>query len=289
MRDQIDDYINSILISVLNTNVHQNITDELNDHILSLIEEKIEMGMEEEEALSESLKSIGDPKFLSRKYNSVYSISRLPLILWSVMNILLLSFIFFIILNQLRIFNTIDHLLFIVTILICIISLVLNIKYVTTLNILMKDNLIFVQHKYKRSSSYIENKTNKLFIVGYTILVLLIFSAVFVRIILEGFNQYLVDGNYSILMLLVMHSNYLLGIIVYFKYPKLIITDRGLYIFTDIPKLIRWDDFNQYKWIKDSGAYRLDLSNNKRYKKIYGRFIDVDKIVIDNILKNKKN
>ncbi|MPW26764.1 hypothetical protein GC105_13310 [Alkalibaculum sp. M08DMB] len=62
-----------------------------------------------------------------------------------------------------------------------------------------------------------------------------------------------------------------------------------MYIFTDIPKSIRWGDFNQYKWTKDSGAYRLDMSNNKRYKKIYGRFIDVDKIVIDNILKNNKN
>lgn len=85
-----------------------------------------------------------------------------------------------------------------------------------------------------------------------------------------------------------MYSNYLFLFIIYSQYPGLVITEQGLYLFVDIPKLVPWDDIKDYKWAKVLNKYHLELCKNTKYKKIHRNFPISDKIIIDFIIRDRK-
>lgn len=283
MREQIDNYINSILQSVLNSNIHEDIRTELSDHILFLVEEKIGIGMQEKDALQESLLSMGKPKELSARFNEIYHINKSFLIIIAVVNVFFIVLLSNFILN-ISAYQTIDYIFFFIITTTILYSLFFCIKFVFTINNVNKDTIYYSQHNYVKTKSYIENLTNKIFFIGSSLFFLSYFIITFLCIIEVGINEFFINSSHT-LFLIIMYLNSFFMIIINKKYPQLIISKQGLYVFTNIPKLIPWNNFKYNKWIKNSSRNVLELSNYQKTKRIYGNFNDSDKIIIDNIIK----
>ncbi|MFZ7120362.1 MAG: permease prefix domain 1-containing protein [Eubacteriaceae bacterium] len=283
MSKEIDQYIELILQSVLNTDLHEDISSEIYDHIQSLVEEKIEQGMEENDAIRKSILSMGEPKELSARFNEIYHMNKSLLIIIAIVNAFFIVLLSNFILN-ISAYQIIDYVDFILITTSTIYSIFYCIKFVFTLNNVSKDTIYYSQQNDAKTKSYIENLTDKIFIVGGSLFFLSYFFIIFLFIIEVGINEFFINSSHT-LSLITMYLNGFFMIIINKKYPPLIISKHGLYIFTYIPKLIAWNNFKYNKWIKTSNRNILELSNYQKTKKVYGNFTDSDKIIIDNIIK----
>ncbi|MFZ7132979.1 MAG: permease prefix domain 1-containing protein [Eubacteriales bacterium] len=288
MRKETERYIHRILQTVLNTKVHESIKAELNDHIESLVEEKMQEGLSEEDAVKESIQSIGNPKELGKQLNSIYKISKMPIVLMLILNITSLIILSFIIITKSS-FGIIDILIFIFNILMTFMGLFFSIKYLQALSYVTRKTIRFTQQKGKITKSYIENLTNKIYIIGVgAFLILMTFLTLF-EMIHEGINLWIANGFHTHIFQISLYANLFFMVIINIKYPKVIVLEDGIYVFVDLPKYILWKDIKDHKWTKTFGKYRLDICKDKKTKKIHGNFNSSDKMMIDHLLSNHQD
>jgi len=81
MKNSCDSFIEDVLSAVLDTSRHQDIRDELSDHIQLSLEEEMQKNLTEEDAIKKILFLMGEPGDLGKKLNSVYKVDKRPLIL----------------------------------------------------------------------------------------------------------------------------------------------------------------------------------------------------------------
>lgn len=284
MRREFEVYIDSILSTVLNTQVHENITSELKDHLESLMEEKTEKGMHEEQAVKESIAAMGDPKKLGKEFNKIYTIGKAPVVFMTILNIFSILIFIYMLLTKNN-FRIVDYTMFLFVPLMTFVCLYFSIKYFIVLSKLSEKTIHFVQQKGKWTKSYIENLTNRIYVVGVGAFLILMIVLAIVDILNSGIKL-LVSDNYIYIFQIVMYANLYFMVIINIKYPHLIALKEGIYIFVDIPKLIVWEDIDDFHWVPTLGKYRLDIYKNNRRKKIYGNFNNSEKIIIENILMN---
>lgn len=283
MNNAIDQYINHILQSVLNTEMHEDIRTELNDHIYSLLEEYLQLGIPEKDATEKAIKSMGEPNALGNQLNNVYHFNTKPLTIILVLNILTALFSIYMV-TQIDNFKIIDYIVLIFTFLNNFIFLSFSLYFRHLLSNAANDTIYYSHMNHLKENSYIENLTGKVYIIGASIFIILLIMLLIAAIIEEGFPTFFIDKLHLILMIS-YNSNAFLLLLLNKKFPNIVLTESGIYTFFDIPRCIPWKEIENHKWTGSFGIYQLKLFKGKKYKKVYGKFKSTDKIILNNLIK----
>lgn len=287
MRDKINTYINDILQSVLNIEEHDNIRDELKDHLLTQVEEKMNNGMKEEEAINQAILSMGKPKNLAKKFNSIYKVNKIPLFTWAGMNLIFLLFISYL-LPAFNAMRTLDILAILFVSSLSLVSLYSSGKQFYYLKDVQNNSIYYAS---VNSKTYTQKVIYKLVVVLFTALLLYFSYGLFMVIQKDLLKKMIQDNSYFALLNLGIWSNYAFSYIVSYNYPSILLTDKGIYRLGELPRRISWESIKGYEWNKILGKYHLSLLKGNYFKKVRvpAKLETSDKIIIDTIIKSKKD
>lgn len=278
MKNSCDSFIKNVLSAVLDTSRHQDIRDELSDHIQLSLEEEMQKNVTEEDAIKKVLFLMGEPGDLGKKLNSVYKVDKRPLILMDFVIIFMSSIIIYAIF-QMIIPKPSVYALLLLAISTNLLYLVMNIKFKIYLDKIEKELIYFAENK----STYIEKLTIKIFIGIGIAFIILIAGVLFMGKPEVGNSNYLIMINVN------FYLGYLFMTITHFKYPKIVLSERGLYLMMDMPRFIPWQEIETFEWEKKWWGYGLIFKRMGSLKKVNIQFTPVERILIDNIIKGRYN
>ncbi|KNZ40230.1 permease prefix domain 1-containing protein [Acetobacterium bakii] len=277
MKDLSDSFIEKVLSAVLDTSRHQDIRDELSDHIQLSLEEEMKKNLTEEDAIKKVLFLMGEPGDLGKKLNSVCKVDKRPLILMDF--VIIMSSIIIYAIFQLIVPKPSAYALLLLAISTNLLYLVVNVKFMIYLDKIEKELIFFAENK----STYIEKLTIKIFIGIGIAFIILIAGILFMGKIAVG------NSNYIIMINVNFYLGYLFMGITHFKYPKIVLSERGLYLMMDMPRFIPWQEIETFEWEKKWWEYRLIYKRMGSLKKVNIQFTPVERILIDNIIKGRYN
>lgn len=269
MKNSYDNYVETVLQSVFDKKRHQEIKDELMDHLQSKEEEITETGIDPSEIEFLVLQDMGSPEELGKNLNRIYGMNQKPLWAIGISSSLLAVFNCY-----LMVHSGMTNLSQVVMV---TLGLIVNLICVYVV-VKMKKNLDKVREERIYFSgdikTYLKKLTDKIFIRGFCFLVAMI-------IVLGLFDYFTDDFESNLLLMGIFYASYLFFSILNSYYPKMIFSETGVYIMHDLPTFKSWEEVEGYEWQQKLSNYELRLKNKGWLSKVHIGFNSKEKDLVD--------
>lgn len=267
------EYIQTVLQSVLDREKHQEIQDELMDHMQSIEEEITKNGLNPKEIESTVIMEMGSPEELGKSLNRIYGLNQKPLFLVGISSLFITGFNGFMMLNSEN-FKLSDWVLLILGFGISLFCVGVVVRMKKLLDQVRKERIYYAGHP----KTYVEKLTDKVFVRGFGLFIIFV--------IVLGLLEYFSDGFESnLLVMMSVYVNNLFLTILYTSYPKMIFSENGVYFMRDLPGFVSWEVVDNYEWKQKFGEYELRLKNKGCFGKVHIRFSASEKERLDNFVK----
>lgn len=242
MGSRLDDFLQKTLREVIQVGAHEAISDELTDHYYCLVEDYEEAGLNESEAEIKAVESLGDPRVIGKQLNNVWFPQLKWCIYWHIINLVLL--VSYITLFGLEFTPFFKFLSGMIVVLISFETTTQFTMYKYLTSIAKKTDLPFVRvynlkHKKDKSTiSYIEKLTNRVALIGGSIMIVLLIGL--------PISEFLLDDSLDIkiilptLNMIFIYTKIYISIKAY-QSPVVIADKKGLWIQGATTPYLKWD------------------------------------------------
>ncbi|AFA48379.1 permease prefix domain 1-containing protein [Acetobacterium woodii] len=273
MKNSYDTYVETVLQSVLDEKRHQEIKDELMDHLQSREEELSEDELDPSEIEFQVLQDMGSPEELGKNLNRIYGMNQKPLWAIGISSSLLAVFNGYLMIHagMSNLSQVVMVALGLIVNLMCIYVVVKTKKNLDK----VREERIYFSGDIK---TYIKKLTDKILIRGFCFLVVLM-------IVLGLFDYFMDDFENNLLIIGFFYASYLFFSILNSYYPKMIFSETGVYIMHDLPTFKSWEEVEGYEWQQKLSNYQLRLKNKRWFSKIHIGFNSKEKDLVDDFYK----